>query len=144
MDNMLVLMENAGGHDQHSQATHRAIEQAVRDSYGRLLAFLSARSRDVAGAEDALAEALRIALETWPRTGVPEKPEAWLLVAARRKQVDDARQARVRLEAAPHLLAATKEAYELTEEFLVFPDDRLKLLFSSVPIPRLTRPRALR
>jgi predicted RNA polymerase sigma factor len=65
-------------------------------------------------------------------------------VAARRKQVDDARQARVRLEAAPHLLAATKEAYELTEEFLVFPDDRLKLLFSSVPIPRLTRPRALR
>lgn len=51
---MLVLMENAGGHDQHSQATHRAIEQAVRDSYGRLLAFLSARSRDVAGAETRL------------------------------------------------------------------------------------------
>ena len=45
----------------------RAVEQAARDSYGRLLAYLSARSRDVAAAEDALADAFRIALETWPR-----------------------------------------------------------------------------
>jgi RNA polymerase sigma-70 factor (ECF subfamily) len=122
-------MENTGDHDQYTQATHRAIEQAVRDSYARLLAFLAARSRDVAGAEDALAEALKTALETWPRTGVPEKPEAWLLVAARRKQVDAARYARVRMEAAPHVLAATQEAYEMTGKFMVFPDDRLKLLF---------------
>jgi RNA polymerase sigma-70 factor (ECF subfamily) len=105
------------------------VEQAVRDSYGRLLAFLAARSRDVAGAEDALAESLKAALETWPRTGVPEKPEAWLLVAARRKLTDAARHAVVRREAAPHLLAATDEAYEMTEHALVFPDDRLKLLF---------------
>jgi RNA polymerase sigma-70 factor (ECF subfamily) len=122
-------MEKTGDPNQHTQATHRAIEQAVRDSYGRLLAFLAARSRDVAGAEDALAEALKTALEIWPRTGVPEKPEAWLLVAARRKLIDAARHARVRMEAAPHLLAATEEAYEMTEKFMVFPDDRLKLLF---------------
>ena len=121
-------MENPHSQD-HVQAAHRAIEQAVRDSYGRLLAFLAARSRDVAGAEDALAEALKTALETWPRTGVPEKPEAWLLVAARRKLVDAARHARVRMEAAPHLIAATEEAYEMTEKFVAFPDDRLKLLF---------------
>jgi RNA polymerase sigma-70 factor (ECF subfamily) len=122
-------MENTDDQHQHAHATHRAIEQAVCDSYGRLLAFLAARSRDVAGAEDALAEALKTAIETWPRTGVPEKPEAWLLVAARRKLVDAARHARVRMEAAPHLLAATEEAYEMTERFVVFPDDRLKLLF---------------
>lgn len=122
-------MEEAGNQDQRTQATHSAIEQAVRDSYGRLLAFLAARSRDVAAAEDALAEALRRALETWPSVGVPEKPEAWLLVAARRKLVDAARQARVRMEAAPQLLAATEEAYEMAERFMVFPDDRLKLLF---------------
>lgn len=122
-------MEKTGDPNQHTQATHRAIEQAVRDSYGRLLAFLAARSRDVAGAEDALAEALKTALEIWPRTGVPEKPEAWLLVAARRKLIDAARHARVRMEAAPHLLAATEEAYEMTEKFMEFPDDRLKLLF---------------
>jgi RNA polymerase sigma-70 factor (ECF subfamily) len=122
-------MENTNDQNQHTQATHRAIEQAVRDSYGRLLAFLAARSRDVAGAEDALAEALKTALETWPRTGVPDKPEAWLLIAARRKLIDAARHDRVRMEAAPHLLAATEEAYEMTEKTMVFPDDRLKLLF---------------
>lgn len=122
-------MENANDQNQPTQAAHRAIEQAVRDPYGRLLAFLAARSRDVAGAEDALAEALKTALETWPRTGVPEKPEAWLLVAARRKLIDAARHVRVRTEAAPELRAATEEAYEMTEKFVVFPDDRLKLLF---------------
>ena len=50
---------------------HRAAELAARESYGRLLAFLSARSRDVAAAEDALSDAFRNALETWPRIGVP-------------------------------------------------------------------------
>lgn len=51
-----------------------AVEAVARDSYGRLVAYLSARSRDVAGAEDALSDALRAALTTWPRDGVPEKP----------------------------------------------------------------------
>ena len=60
----------------------RAVERAARDSYSRLVAFLAARSRDVAAAEDALADAFQAALETWPRSGVPEKPEAWLLTAA--------------------------------------------------------------
>lgn len=122
-------MENTGDQDQRRQATHQAIEQAVRDSYGRLLAFLAARSRDLAGAEDALSDALKTALETWPCTGVPEKPEAWLLVVARRKLVDAVRHDRVRMEAAPHLIAAAQEAYEMTDKFIVFPDDRLKLLF---------------
>lgn len=126
---VMAIMENPAEPNQHIRDTHLAIEQAVRDSYGRLLAFLAARSRDVASAEDALAEALKTALETWPRIGVPEKPEAWLLVAARRKLIDAARHDRVRTEAAPHLLAATAEAYEMAEKFVVFPDDRLKLLF---------------
>jgi RNA polymerase sigma-70 factor (ECF subfamily) len=120
--------------DMHSQEPHRAesyqvVERAARDSYGRLLAFLSARSRDVAAAEDALADVFRIALETWPRTGIPEKPEAWLLVAARRKLTDAARHNRVRTEAIPHLLAATEQAYETAEAEAMFPDERLKLLF---------------
>ena len=65
--------------------TYQAVEEAARNSWGRLIAFLSARCKDVAAAEDALGDAFRSALETWPRTGVPEKPEAWLLVAARRE-----------------------------------------------------------
>lgn len=107
----------------------RAVEQAAPDSYGRLLAYLSARSRDVAAAEDALADAFRIALETWPRTCVPEKPEAWLLTAARRRLMDGARHARVHAEATPTLLTIVDEAQELASTDTIFPDERLKLMF---------------
>ena len=69
-------------------AARRAAERAARDSYGRLLAFLAARTRDVAGAEDALAEAFASALKSWPEQGVPANPDAWLLTVARRRQTD--------------------------------------------------------
>jgi len=108
---------------------HRAVERAARDSYSRLIAFLAARSRDVAAAEDALSDAFHSALETWPRTGVPERPEAWLLTAARRRMIDSARHARVQVAALPTLLAIADEAQELVVNALQFPDERLKLLF---------------
>ena len=57
---------------------HRTIELIARSAYGRLVAFLSAQTRDVASAEDALSDALLEALTAWPRDGVPESPEAWL------------------------------------------------------------------
>jgi len=107
----------------------RAIERAARDSRARLVAFLAARSRDVAAAEDALADAFHAALVTWPRDGVPGNPEAWLLVAARRRMIDAARQARTHAEAVPTLLAATDEAAEIASAGVAFPDERLKLLF---------------
>lgn len=109
--------------------THAAIEEAARNSWGRLLAFLSARCKDVAAAEDALADAFRAALETWPRTGVPEKPEAWLLVAARRKLIDAARHRQVHDEATPALIAITDVALQMADSTEIFPDERLKLLF---------------
>jgi RNA polymerase sigma-70 factor (ECF subfamily) len=65
------------------ESTHRAIERVARESYGRLVAYLSSHTHDVAGAEDALSEALVAALTTWPRDGVPQNPEAWLLTTAR-------------------------------------------------------------
>jgi predicted RNA polymerase sigma factor len=108
---------------------HHAIEQVVRDSYGRLVAFLAARSHDVAAAEDALGDAFHAALKTWPRTGVPKNPEAWLLVAARHRLIDDARHARVHAKVLPALLAVADEAQTLATSGLVFPDERLKLLF---------------
>ena len=43
------------------------VEAVARSSYGRLLAYLCSATRDVAGAEDALAEALVSALTSWPR-----------------------------------------------------------------------------
>src|SRR6185437_2490245 len=107
----------------------RAVEQAARDSYGRLLAFLAARSRDLAAAEDALGDAFRAALEAWPQSGMPDKPEAWLLTAARRRLIDGVRHARVQADAAPTLLAITEEAQAVASAETIFPDERLKLLF---------------
>ena len=115
----------------------RAVEAVARESYGRLVAFLSARTRDVAGAEDALGDALLSALTSWPRDGVPDKPEAWLLTAARHRLVDAARQAMVREEHASTVALVLAEATEVkragaadpTGEADDFPDERLKLLF---------------
>ena len=107
----------------------RAVEMAARDSYGRLLAFLAARSRDLAAAEDALSEAFRLALEAWPRDGVPNKPEAWLLTVARHRLLDARRHRRVQSAAVPELLALADEAEELADAEVMFPDERLKLLF---------------
>ena len=67
-----------------AKAAAHAADQAARQSYGRLIAYLSARSRNIAAAEDALSEAFRAALEHWPVSGIPASPEAWLLTAARR------------------------------------------------------------
>jgi predicted RNA polymerase sigma factor len=110
------------------EATHRAIELVARESYGRLVAYLSSRTRDVASAEDALSDALVAALTAWPRDGVPQKPEAWLLTAARHSIIDRARHQRVAVASEPTLLLLSENAYETTSS-AEFPDDRLKLLF---------------
>ena len=104
----------------------QAAEAVARASYGRLVAYLSARSRDVAAAEDALGDALRAALETWPASGVPEKPEAWLLTAARRKLVDNSRHESVRESAADTLRLIGEEP---ATSSCAIPDRRLELMF---------------
>lgn len=108
--------------------THRTIERVARESYGRLVAYLSAHTHDVAAAEDAFGNALVSALASWPRDGVPENPEAWLLTAARHSLIDVIRHQRVVLESEPTLVLLKENVAEaplLTE----FPDERLKLLF---------------
>jgi RNA polymerase sigma-70 factor (ECF subfamily) len=110
-------------------ATYAAIEAIARNSYGRLIAYISARSGDVAGAEDALGDAIAAALERWPADGVPQKPEAWLLHAARNRVVDAARRHRVRQDAEPFLRQITEEAQTVAVTHEQFPDERLKLLF---------------
>ena len=108
------------------QPAQDAVAQIARASYGRLVAWLAARSGDIATAEDALADALRTALETWPRDGVPTKPEAWLMTAAKRRMIDHARRHRVRRDAAATLVLLAEERDRAPS---AFPDDRLKLLF---------------
>ena len=105
-----------------------AAELAARASYGRLVAYLAAHWRDVARAEDALGDALVAALETWPRTGVPDKPEAWLLTAARRRLVDGGRHAGVAAAAEADLTLMLDEHADDAGRAPVS-DERLALLF---------------
>ncbi|GAA1938871.1 RNA polymerase sigma factor [Agromyces allii] len=65
-----------------------SVELAARASYGRLIALLASSTGDLALAEDALAGAFEQALRAWPRGGVPDNPEGWLLTVARNRQRD--------------------------------------------------------
>jgi predicted RNA polymerase sigma factor len=110
-------------------AQARSMADAVaRRSYGKLVAFLAARTRDMAAAEDALAEAFAAALADWPQKGCPANPEAWLLTVARRKTIDMARRRRSGEAAAAQLqlLAAGLEAAAEP----AIPDHRLALMFA--------------
>ena len=106
-----------------------AAERVARESYGRLLALLAARTRDVAAAEDALAEAFAAALSAWPRAGLPEKPEAWLLAAARRKLIDSARRAATAAKG-EHQVQLTIEELASQADVNTVPDHRLGLMFA--------------
>lgn len=108
----------------------QAAERAARHSYGRLVAFLAARTRDVAGAEDALAEAFASALKSWPEDGVPHNPDAWLLTVARRRQTDALRRRQTRSAGEVHIQLMTEELEEASANPEVIPDRRLALMFT--------------
>lgn len=103
-----------------------AAELAARESFGRLATWLAWQWRDLAAAEDALADALVKALEVWPRVGVPAAPDAWLLTVAKRQLLQIARHEQMR--SAPAVLAVLTED-EMQASDPEIPDARLKLLF---------------
>lgn len=111
--------------DRDRDQARTAAERAARESYGKILAFLATRWRDVALAEDALAEAFASALARWPEDGVPTSPERWLAAVAHRKLLDHARHERLR--ARPDIVGALASV-EQAEEPAPFPDDRLRLM----------------
>jgi RNA polymerase sigma-70 factor, ECF subfamily len=105
-----------------------AIAEAVaRASYGKLVAFIAARSGDVAGAEDALSDAFAIALAEWPVRGVPDNPTAWLLTVARRRRIDTVRRARTHQLGSGHLRLLAEE--RTVQPDAEIPDERLALMF---------------
>jgi predicted RNA polymerase sigma factor len=107
----------------------RAAETAARRSYGKLVAYLAARTRDVAAAEDALADAFAQALADWPKRGAPDNPEAWLMTVARRKLIDAARRRQSR-DAASGRLQLMAEELAAAPVAADIPDQRLALLFA--------------
>jgi predicted RNA polymerase sigma factor len=108
-------------------------DAVARRSYGKLVAFLAARTRDVAAAEDALSEAFAAALTNWPVDGCPTKPEAWLLTVARRKMIDVGRRQR-RGEIVAGQLQLLEEGLEAAAvdaaKDMEMPDHRLALMFA--------------
>ena len=114
-------------HDGDAQARSTA-DAVARRSYGKLVAFLAARTQDMAQAEDALSEAFAAALADWPRNGCPSNPEAWLLTVARRKMIDVARRRRSG-EVASGQLQLLAEGMAAAADADI-PDHRLALMFA--------------
>ena len=101
------------------------IAELTRDSYGRLLALLAAPSRDIAAAEDCLADAIERALTRWPHDGVPANPEAWILTVARNRLRDMWKSSAYRMtEPLDEIDSGPTE----TDDVPAIPDRRLELM----------------
>jgi predicted RNA polymerase sigma factor len=120
---------SAGTPEPRNTQARNTADAVARRSYGKLIAFLSARTRDVAGAEDALSEAFATALADWPVNGCPASPEAWLLTVARRKLIDGSRRQRTGESAVEQLLLLGDEL-EAAKDVSEIPDQRLALMFA--------------
>jgi RNA polymerase sigma-70 factor, ECF subfamily len=113
----------------------RALERIFRSESGAVLATLIRVLGDFQLAEDALQDALTAALETWPKTGLPAAPGAWLTTTARRKALDRLRHARI-VEKKNSALALflqlerdTQGTSQVQDQSPV-PDDQLRLIFT--------------
>jgi RNA polymerase sigma-70 factor (ECF subfamily) len=105
-------------------------EAVARRSYGKLVAFLAARTGDVASAEDALSAAFTAALTEWQVSGIPRNSEAWLMAVARNKLVDAARRRQGSERAAGDLRMMAEELAASAADDAYIPDDRLRLMFA--------------
>lgn len=115
--------------------THRAIEAVWRIESARIIAALTRMTGDVGAAEDLAQDAMLAALETWPEKGIPDRPGAWLMAAAKRRAIDLLRRHQ-RLERKHEELGRTIEVeHEMTQpdidEAIDDPigDDLLRLIF---------------
>ena len=103
------------------------IEKVARLSHGRLVAILAARTGNVTTALDALSDAVLRALEVWPRTGVPDRPEAWLVSTARNLHIDQRRKAARAAALAETLALLDEERTDMPKA--ATPDQILNLMF---------------
>jgi RNA polymerase sigma-70 factor (ECF subfamily) len=110
----------------------RTIETLYRSESGRVLATLVRLLGDLDLAEEAMHEAFAAALESWPQTGIPDRPRPWLISTARFKAIDGMRR-RARFDGAQRDLADYIEARineaPINEEEEI-DDDRLRLIFT--------------
>ena len=124
-----------------TEEARRAIEAVWRIEAAKLIAGLARLVRDVGVAEELAQDALVAALETWPRTGVPENPGAWLMAAAKNRALDQLRRYKMLERKNAELAAemdlahdiAARERAEAIDDALSddIGDDLLRLVFTA-------------
>jgi len=109
-------------------------ESVFREESGKIIATLIRLSGSFDRAEDAVQEAFASALASWPKTGIPTNPAAWLMTTAHRKLIDQGRRERTQREkedAVRYEIEAFRPASEPElETAMHLPDDRLRLIFT--------------
>ncbi len=122
-----------GQPDAEDSALANEISRVFRTESGRILASLIALTRDFDLAEDALQDALVVALDRWPRDGMPNNPAAWLTTTARRKAIDRLRRDKTLGEKRDQLRAQLERdsvVDELEGDGNGIPDHRLRRIFT--------------
>src|SRR5919201_5611114 len=112
-----------------------AVERVFREESGRIIAALIRVSGSFDLAEDAMQEAFAVALTNWERAGIPDTPAAWITTAAHRKLIDRARREQTHRDKEGALIYETETVARpnqlaLEEELPMYPDDRLRLIFT--------------
>jgi RNA polymerase sigma-70 factor (ECF subfamily) len=117
--------------ERSTEQIRELLDSLYRVDSGRILATLIRLLGDLDVAEEAMHEAFAAALDTWPQTGVPDKPRPWLISTARFKAIDGMRR-RARFDSAQKDLALYLEARinEAPHEDEEIEDDRLRLIFT--------------
>ena len=118
--------------DGADHAVRETVDTVYRTDSRRVLATLIRLLGDFDLAEEALHDAFTVAMEQWPRDGVPANPRAWLISAGRFKAIDGLRR-RARFDAAVAELAKRLEAETMTpaeSDGQAVGDDRLRLIFT--------------
>jgi len=116
---------------------HRTIAAVWRIESAKLIASLARMVRDVGIAEELAQDALVVAIEQWPQSGVPDNPGAWLMATAKHRAIDKLRRdqllERKHAELAHELEAALDDATDMANEALDDPigDDLLRLMFTA-------------
>lgn len=120
------------------RSAHRAVEAVWRIESGRLIAGLTRVTGDFDLAEELAQEAFLVAMQTWPRTGIPPNPAGWLMTTAKRRAIDQHRHRQVR-QRKVEVLGRDVELHEQADESAAVDDavddhigdDLLRLIFTA-------------
>src|SRR5215471_15955521 len=116
-----------------NNTAHEIVARTFREESGLILASLINTVKDFEVAEDALQDALLVALERWPTAGIPRNPSAWITTTARHKAIDRLRRSKTlarKQELLQELVEQEAQRGEEEMDYLPIPDERLKLMFT--------------